>query len=156
MACGGTVDREAPGTDSHQWIWTIWTIWTWWTWRRVYMETRVTLPAQRQHSVGSPGDSTFPRQDLLYIFIVILHPSIWLTLSIEIDRNRTGTKNDNINDTSATTVKVLPLMFYLRTDTSPHLGYGGRTLKCDQSSDEKKIFGRCFQTRMNGFGLMEN
>ena len=34
------------------------------------METRVTLPGQRQHSVGSPGDSTFPPQDLLYIFIL--------------------------------------------------------------------------------------
>ena len=33
------------------------------------METRVTLPGQRQHSVGSPGDSTFPLQNLLYIYI---------------------------------------------------------------------------------------
>ena len=66
-------------------------------------------------------------------------------------------KIDDVNDTlSGTAVKVLPLMFYLRTDTRPRLGYGGRTLKCDQSSGEKKIFGRCFQTRMNGFGLMEN
>ena len=116
------------------------------------METMVTLPGQRQHSVGSPGDSTFPPQDLLYIFIHMQR-----LFQIEIARTPKRPKIDDVNDTlSGTAVKVLPLMFYLRTDTRPRLGYGGRTLKCDQSSGEKKIFGRCFQTRMNGFGLMEN
>ena len=53
------------------------------------METRVTLPGQRQHSVGSPGDSTFPPQDLLYIFIFIHMQRLF---QIEIANTKT-TKN---------------------------------------------------------------